>query len=304
MHLTQACIDFKPEEHETWQAFHREHLARIADYHTLLHPYYRENLAVIRDLSKKIPSLAHINAILSPIGWRASYVDGYAAPWMVARLLARQIMPLSRRIRPREEVFFANEPDLIHDLFGHLPTLFNPTYRQLLDRWARVAAQEPVTELDRTYFHLNKLIVQSQDHVPAGSFARLLEATQALGSFAAAQPSRAQIQDRIYFWIFEFGIIQRGPERQVLGAGILSSLNELEKIATKPLSTRRLSPASFFANYNISQEQHEYLVVNDDSEYLNFLDQIAPSNARRTMPANKLRSVPGSGAKRRISRLS
>ena len=276
MHLTPVCIEYEPRDHETWRQFHGEYFARIRHLESLVHPYYRENISVLESLSKGIPSLHDIDAILAPIGWRATYVDGYAAPWLVARFLARRIMPLSRQIRPPQEVFFANEPDLIHDLFGHLPALLSPSYRQLLRRWAKVAAQESVTELDRTSFHLNKLIVQSQDHVPKQNFAHLLEATQALSAYVAAQPSRAQIQDRIYFWIFEFGMVEHRSERKVLGAGIISSLSELEKIATKPITTKPLTPTSFLASYNISSEQNEYLVVKQESDYFSFLDTLAP----------------------------
>lgn len=276
MRLCTAAIEFEPAAHATWRAFHREFFARIRQLDQLIHPYYRQHLDILAGLADGVPSLGALAAFLAPIGWRAAYVDGYTAPWKVARMLAQRIFPVSRRVRPPQELMFASEPDLIHDVFGHLPILMSPEYRTLLRRWAQVAANEPITELDRTQFHLNKVIVQSQDRVRPEDFANLKAASQALANFFRVKPTRALVQDRIYFWIFEFGMIEQSGQRQVLGAGILSSLTELSKIATQPIVTRTLTPDSFFASYNISSEQNDYLVVSSESDYYAFLDQVAP----------------------------
>lgn len=286
MRLTESRVDFEAADHATWRAFHSEFFARIDRFEALLHPYYRQHLGVLARLKERIPTLSMIERILAPHGWTATYVDGYTAPWLIARLIARRVLPLSRRIRPPHEVFFASEPDLIHDVFGHLPCLLSPEYRKLLARWAQVASREPVTELDRAHYHLNKLIVQAQDRVPNGALSHLLTATQALGDYVAAQPSRAQIQDRIYFWIFEFGIVESASQRQILGAGILSSLTELTKIATQQVNTRLLTPASFLASYNISSEQSEYLTVRRERDFLDFLDAVAPRQRQPRTESN------------------
>lgn len=276
MRLAAAEIEFEPTAHATWRAFHREFFARINRFTDLIHPYYLENLDILERFADGVPTLSQLATLLAPIGWRPAYVDGYTAPWKIARMLAQRIFPVSRRVRPAEEVMFAAEPDLIHDIFGHLPSLMSAEYRRLLQRWATVAAREPITELDRTQFHLNKVVIQAQDRVRPEEFARLQAASQALADFFRVKPTRSLLQDRIYFWIFEFGIIEQLGQRQILGAGILSSLTEMSKIATQPIVTHLLTPESFLANYNISSEQNDYLVVPDVADFYAFLDRVAP----------------------------
>jgi phenylalanine-4-hydroxylase len=196
-------------------------------------------------------------------------------------MIARQVMPESRIIRPKNEVMFAREPDFIHDLFGHLPTLCDSEYRRLLLRWAHGAVREPVTEVDRTHYHLNKLIVQTQDRVSPDEFDRLQSATKALAAFSQSRPSRLFQQDKIYFWMFEFGMLESLGERKIFGAGILSSLSELEKIATQPITTERLTPQSCQTHYNISSEQSVYLVMPTMAAYDEFLDEMSDSNTRK-----------------------
>jgi phenylalanine-4-hydroxylase len=290
MNLSDVQPLHRPEAQATWKKFFQEFLAHTCRFEAVLHPFYRENLGILEAFKDRIPTLGDIQALLTPHGWTAAYVEGYTAPWKIARLLAARTLPISRTIRPPHEVFFASEPDLIHDIVGHLPSLLSPGYRHLLERWARAAGHEPVSEVDRTHFHLNKLIVQTQDRVPARDFEHLQRAARAVGSFIEAQPSRTQIQDRIYFWIFEFGMVETSGKRQILGAGILSSLTELTKIATQPITTRRLTPESFMSSYNISSEQSEYLVVRHENDYLAFLDAVAPTPpVWQATPGAKLR---------------
>lgn len=271
MPISDTHSPYSDQAQETWRIFYRTFFAHMRRFEHLLHPAYKNNLHILHDFADRIPSLAAIKHLLAPFGWTARYVDGYAPPWRIAQMLARQVMPVSRAIRPPEEVHFAREPDLIHDLFGHLPSLLDSDYRRLLLRWAKGAVLESVTEMDRTHYHLNKVLVQTRDRVPDKDFDRLQTAAQALAAFSSAHPSRLFLQDKIYFWIFEFGMIESCGDKQIFGAGILSSLSELTKIATQPVTTIRLSPESYQTHYDISGEQSTYLVMSRMGDYDDFL---------------------------------
>ena len=267
---------FMPDEHETWRRFHAEFTRSMKRHEGLLHPFYKENLDVMAEFRDGIPSLATLNGILRTIGWSARYVEGYTPPWRVAQLLTQRVMPISRSIRPKDEIFFANEPDLIHDLFGHLPTLLHPGYRRLLLRWAQMASRAAITEFDRTHYHLNKLIVQAQDKVAPSMLQELTVAASSLATFSAHAPSSLQIFDKIYFWMFEFAIVQAADgDRRIFGAGILSSLSELATlsgdVATKPLTL-----SSILSPYNISRQQTAYLVADSESDFEAILAAVAP----------------------------
>ena len=267
---------YSPAAQATWRSYYQEFFAHVRRFGSVIHPMYRDHLDILQEFSEQIPTLYAIRRVLAPHGWSARYVDGYAPPWKIARLIAHQVMPISRSIRSPDEVFFAKEPDLIHDIFGHLPTLLDARYQRLLLKWARRASGEPVTEMDRTHYHLNKVIVQAQNGVDAPGVKQLQAASDAFAIFSRSHPSRLWTQDKIYFWIFEFGLIENAEGKQVFGAGLMSSLSELTKIGTEKVITMPLTPRSFQADYNISSEQATYLVAPSVEAYEDFLDEVSP----------------------------
>lgn len=271
--LSELGQEFSPSEHATWRAFHGEFHALMAKHADNLHPFYAQNLEVLKPFADAIPSLADIQALLAPIGWTARYVDGYVQPWLIARLLARRVMPVSRTIRPADQLFFADEPDLIHDIFGHLPSLLHAEYRQLLWQWADVASRVEITAVDQAQYYLNKLLVQNQsqdqsaDKVAAERFAQLTTAVSALGQYSDLEPSAMQILDKVYFWLFEFGMIASRGKKRIFGAGILSSLSELAKLGTSPAAVEDLSLATVLSPYNISRQQARYLAARSEQDF-------------------------------------
>ncbi|XYI02198.1 hypothetical protein ACMHYB_21435 [Sorangium sp. So ce1128] len=265
---------YQERDQETWRRFYTAIEKQWIDHHDVLHPFYIDNVHVLQPFKERIPSAAEIDQILEPIGWKCSFVEGYAAPWHIARMLARRVMPLSRSIRSPEEIFFGREPDLLHDLFGHLPSLMNEDYRRLLSQWAAAASMPLVTETDRAYYHLNKVIVQSHDKVPDGHLAHLTAASERLAQFLASQPTWISIFDKLYFWIFEFGVTETLGRWNILGAGLLSSLSEVKKFALGDAQVRRLNLDAILSPYNISSFQKEYFAAFGVSHFRDIISDV------------------------------
>jgi len=274
MNIMTANMPYTAVDHDTWRRFFQAIEHTWAKYGKLIHPFYMDHVEVLRRFRERIPSLAEINDLLATIGWTAIYVDGLAPPWEIAKWLDRRVMPVSRSIRSPQEVHFANGPDLIHDYFGHLPLLFSKEFRSLLSQWTAAASRVPVTETDQVNFHLNKLVVQSQDKVSDAAMGQLQLAQSGLNQFIAQHPSPSLIFDKVYFWIFEFGILERMGQKLILGAGLLSSLSEIEKIALQPVKTATLDMASVLSSYNISALQDGYLVAPDLQHYKSLINRM------------------------------
>ncbi len=277
IHFESEDPDFSDEDHETWSIFFREIETMFQRFPTLVHPFYRENFGSLKAFRTRIPTLQQINQILKPIGWKAKYVNGYEPSWEIARLLAAHTLPISRSIRQRSQVFFANEPDLIHDIFGHIPSLLNREYRRILALWAKAASNETVSQVDLAHYHLNKLIAQSQDNVPKASIDQLTSAAKLVDNFIKSRPTATQIYDKAYFWIFEFGVVEHLGQRAVLGAGLLSSLTEFAHFATCATETIPFSIDTILAPTNISSSQNAYLVVDSAAQYRKVLNTLAES---------------------------
>ena len=79
--------------------------------------------------STYIPRFDDINERLYPAtGWEVVAVPGLIPEVPFFTLLAKRKFPVTDWIRKPEEFDYIVEPDVFHDLFGHVPLLFNPVF--------------------------------------------------------------------------------------------------------------------------------------------------------------------------------
>ncbi len=77
----------------------------------------------------RIPRFEDINARLAPAtGWRIVGVPGLIPEVPFFTLLANRRFPVTDWIRTPQEFDYVVEPDVFHDLFGHVPLLFDPVF--------------------------------------------------------------------------------------------------------------------------------------------------------------------------------
>lgn len=268
-------LNYTDEDHSTWRLFFQEFQQHVGKNQDFIHPFYLENLQVLDSFGEEIPTLRDINRLIEPIGWSAQYVDGYAPGWEIARMLNQKVIPISAKLRKPEEVFFAHEPDLIHDVFGHIPTLFSKEYCSLLKRWSSISAILPVQESDRSQFHLNKLIANEGQSV--AQIDKLKQAASLVTAFMSKNPSPVYLADKAYFWIFEFGMLKDKDRAKVFGAGLMTSMNELNKIASGDYEVAPISYEKLLEESLISDMQNSYLLADDLSTLEASIDRISHS---------------------------
>jgi phenylalanine-4-hydroxylase len=79
--------------------------------------------------SDSIPRFEAINTRLhKATGWEIVGVPGLIPELPFFSLLANRKFPVTDWIRKPEEFDYIVEPDVFHDLFGHVPLLFNPVF--------------------------------------------------------------------------------------------------------------------------------------------------------------------------------
>ena len=79
--------------------------------------------------STHIPRFDDINARLKKAtGWEVVAVPGLIPEVPFFTLLANRKFPVTDWIRKPDEFDYIVEPDVFHDLFGHVPLLFNPVF--------------------------------------------------------------------------------------------------------------------------------------------------------------------------------
>lgn len=88
--------------------------------------------------SAGIPDFAELSEKLSAItGWRVAPVAGLIPDDAFFDHLADRRFPVGAFIRPETELDYLEEPDVFHDVFGHVPLLADPVYAQFLEAYGK-----------------------------------------------------------------------------------------------------------------------------------------------------------------------
>ena len=88
--------------------------------------------------SDRIPRFEVVNERLyKATGWELVGVPGLIPEVPFFTLLANRKFPVTDWIRKPEEFEYIVEPDIFHDLFGHVPLLFNPVFADYVQRYGQ-----------------------------------------------------------------------------------------------------------------------------------------------------------------------
>ncbi|MDE2155475.1 MAG: phenylalanine 4-monooxygenase [Xanthomonadaceae bacterium] len=85
-----------------------------------------------------IPKFAELNKVLrGATGWEVVAVEGLLPDEVFFDHLANRRFPVSWWIRRPDQLDYLSEPDLFHDLFGHVPLLLNPVFADYMQAYGR-----------------------------------------------------------------------------------------------------------------------------------------------------------------------
>ena len=83
-----------------------------------------------------------MNARLRQItGWEVVAVPGLIPSRPFFQMLASRKFPAGTFIRSREQLDYLEEPDIFHDVFGHVPLLTNPAYADYMNEYGRIGLE-------------------------------------------------------------------------------------------------------------------------------------------------------------------
>ena len=108
----------------------------------------------------RIPKFDDLNRILRPAtGWELIGVEGLLPELTFFDHLANRRFPVTWWIRKPEQLDYLSEPDLFHDLFGHVPLLMNPVFADYMAAYGRGGVKahgigpEALVNLTRLYWY-------------------------------------------------------------------------------------------------------------------------------------------------------
>ena len=128
-------IDFAPEQHAIWAELYRRQVPKVRKHASAL---YLEGFDQLELPADAIPNLDHLNSkIPAATGWTVVRTDVRftdADEWY--QFFDRKEFLIINYMRSREELDWTPEPDMFHDIFGHLPFFMLPAYAALQEMFA------------------------------------------------------------------------------------------------------------------------------------------------------------------------
>ena len=144
----------------------------------------------------RIPRFEEINERLKPAtGWEIVAVPGLIPERPFFDLLAHRRFPVTDWIRRPEEFDYVVEPDVFHDLFGHVPLLFNPVFADYVQRYGegglKAHALGAGELLSRLYWYTIEFgLIQQADGLRAYGAGILSSSGELRHSVTSPQPRR------------------------------------------------------------------------------------------------------------------
>lgn len=119
-----------------------------------------EFIAAVKHLGApdRIPRFEQLSETLHrATGWEVVAVPGLIPEEAFFALLAERRFPVTGWIRKPEEFDYVVEPDVFHDLFGHVPLLFNPMFADYMQAYGagglKASRLEACEYLARLYWY-------------------------------------------------------------------------------------------------------------------------------------------------------
>ncbi|MGK5594686.1 MAG: phenylalanine 4-monooxygenase [Parachlamydiaceae bacterium] len=149
----------------------------------------------------RIPSIEEINAFLEPLtGFKAKAVSGYVPTYLFFDCLKHREFPTTITIRDINHLSYLPEPDIFHDIAGHVPMHTDRVFADVLVKFGSLA------------------------YMAAKRHAHIVNTQEKLSKIR----SNIQALSRFFWFSIEFGLMRENERICAYGSGLLSSASEIE----------------------------------------------------------------------------
>jgi phenylalanine-4-hydroxylase len=244
---------YSAENHDAWRRLYARMAPRWRRY---ANRHFLKGIDSLCLHPARVPRLDDVNQFLCPLtGFQARAVSGYVPAFQFFDCLANRAFPTTITIRRPDQLDYLPEPDIFHDIAGHVPMHTDRAFADTLVRFGECA---------RT--------------------AAALADTPIL-------PSIIRAMARFFWFTVEFGLMREGGELKAYGSGLLSSYGELEHAIESPMVQRYPIQLEWAINqaFEIDHYQPLLFVVDGFDHLFSLVDEL-----ERWMKAGKLNNVaPG-----------
>lgn len=249
LYIHQPYDLYSAENHEAWRQLYARMVPRWKRY---ANPHFQAGIDNLCLDPERVPMLDDVNKFLQPLtGFRAKAVSGYVPAFMFFDCLRNRDFPTTITIRDKAKLDYLPEPDIFHDIAGHVPMHTDPAFADTLVRFGDCA------------------------HTAAEIAHNLKgEAEQ-----ARVLSSMIKAMARFFWFTIEFGLMKDASKPSglsVYGSGLLSSYGEITHCVESPDVQRYPIQLEWVINqyFEIDHYQPLLFVVDSFDHLFSLVDEL------------------------------
>jgi phenylalanine-4-hydroxylase len=153
--VPQRWDEYTPQEHAMWDTLFARQSKMLQGR---VVPEFIEGLDVLRMSKPGIPDFEKLSArLMVATGWQVVAVPGLVPDAVFFEHLANRRFVAGRFIRTQDQLDYLKEPDVFHDVFGHVPLLAQPVFADYMQAYGegglRAADKGVLENLARLYWY-------------------------------------------------------------------------------------------------------------------------------------------------------
>ena len=145
--IEQDYASYTTEQHGIWAELVRRRMPQLERRAAQEYLDGFDSLCLPYD---RLPNLAAVSAKLERrTGWNTTPVSGFMPAPAFFEMLAARRFPTTTWLRSRDSLEYTPEPDIFHDVFGHVPMHAHPVFADFLAHYGQLCARiddEPTLE--------------------------------------------------------------------------------------------------------------------------------------------------------------
>ena len=204
LYIHQPYELYSEENHEAWRRLYARMLPRWDKY---ANEHFRAGIRSLSLPADRVPRLDDVNRFLRPLtGFQAKPVSGYVPAFVFFDCLHNREFPTTITIRSSGKLDYLPEPDIFHDIAGHVPMHTDRHFADTLVRFGECA------------------------HTAADIVSGIRDETERIHTLTNIIKAMA----RFFWFTIEFGLMRSPNGLRVYGSGLLSSYGEIEHAIDSP----------------------------------------------------------------------
>ncbi len=248
IYINQPYELYSAENHLAWKTLFARMRPRWEKY---ANPHFLQGIENLALDPNAVPRLEDVNKFLDPLtGFKARAVSGYVPAYQFFDSLRNREFPTTITIRRGDRLDYLPEPDIFHDIAGHVPMHTDRYFADTLVRFGEAA--QTAAEIARG--------ITNEDE-------RCHKVANIIKAMA-----------RFFWFTIEFGLMY-GKDRseiKVYGSGLLSSFGEIEYCIEAPEVQRYPIQLEWVINqyFEIDKYQPLLFIVDSFDHLFSLVDQL------------------------------